>query len=70
MSEEVLTAEKQSAADALLLSFGRQWAPSAEDRLAFLWTAALVMGYERCAAALDAWDDTPRLEVIPGGLDA
>jgi hypothetical protein len=66
MNEEVLTAEQQSAADALLLWFGQQWAPSEEDRFAFLKTAAHVLGPERCAAALEAWDDDPELAILDG----
>lgn len=57
MGKEALTAEEQLTADALLLWFGQQWAPSEDDRMAFLKTAAEVMGYERCSAALNAWDD-------------
>jgi hypothetical protein len=51
MGKEVFTAEEQWAADALLLWFGQQWAPSEEDRMAFLKTTAHVMGYERYGAA-------------------
>ncbi len=78
MNKEVLTAEEQAAADALLLWMGREWAPSKMERLAFLKTAAHVMGYERCGAALNTWEgpgvdaflDEPTLEAILGVRDA
>jgi hypothetical protein len=74
MLDKELTAEQQSAADALLLWFGQQWAPNEEDRMAFLTTFFRVVGGKRCAAALEAWNldpdlgilDVPTLEAIFG----
>jgi len=58
------TAEGQSAADALLLWFGHEWAPSEQQRMAFLTTFARVLGRERCATALEAWSQDPDLTIL------
>jgi hypothetical protein len=61
--EKVLPNE-ELAADALLLWFGREWAPTEKDRMAFITTFARVVGAKRCGAALEAWNDDPDLTTI------
>jgi hypothetical protein len=63
-AKTVLTPEERSAADALLLWMGREWAPSEDERMAFITTFAGVVGNERCAAALEAWSDDPDLAIL------
>ena len=65
-----MEAHETFEADMLLLWFGQRWAPSEKDRFAFLKTAAIVMGTERCRVALEAWTEELPFEVIRGGRDA
>ena len=37
---------------------------SDDERVAFLKTFARVLGYERCGAALEAWNDDPDLAIL------